>query len=61
MLTDAFGTIGRREEAFFAALDMAATVGATNVEDMRNARAVDSLRALLRHEEEWVWIHAPTT
>jgi len=61
MLADAFGTIGRREEAFFATLDDAVAAGAPNVKDVRDARAVDSFRALLRHEKERVWRHATTT
>jgi len=61
VLAYTFGTIGRREEALFTTLDMAAAVGATNVKDVRDACAVDSLRALLRSVKERVWIHAPTT
>ena len=59
MLTDAFGTIERREEALFATPDNAAAASAANVEDMWDARAVDSHWALLRHVKERVWRHAP--
>jgi len=61
MLTDTFRAIGRREEAFFATVDNAAATGAAYVEDMRDGRAVDSLRALFRVVEERVWRHAPAT
>jgi len=61
MLTDTFRAIGRREEAFFAAVDNAVATGAADVEDVGESRAVDTLRALLRVVEEWVRRHAPTT
>lgn len=61
VLTDTFRTIGRREEACFAAVDSTATAGAANVEHVRDSRAVDALRALFRLVEERVRRHAPTT
>lgn len=61
MLADAFGTIGRREEAFLATLDDAVAAGAPNVKNVGDACAVDPFRALLRHEKERVWRHTPTT
>jgi len=61
VLTDAFRAIGRRQEAVFATPDDAAAVGAADVEDVRDVRAVDSQRVLLRHVKERIREHAPTT
>ena len=61
MLTDAFRTIGRREEAFLAAVDNTVAARAANVKDVRDGRAVDTLRALFGIVEEWVRRHAPAT
>jgi len=61
VFADAFGTIGRRVEAFFAAVDNTAATRAADVVDVRDVRAVDSFRALLRHEKEGVRRHASTT
>jgi hypothetical protein len=60
-VTDTFATILGGSEAVVASIDDTIARGTLDVSDVRKSRTVDSLRPLLRCEEERIRGHASTT